>query len=170
MPPDHESDGHYDLETEDGSIIGHNTSRRETRSLIFHVLYVAESLDYEDSIDQIIDNLNRGYGLSLEPEGEIASTARTIVAHRENLDAQYKPFLQNWHLDRISVCTKLVIRYAIWELQNTDTDPRIVINEAIELAKCFAEQDAYKFVNGILDQTINTIRHTSTSEETSSSS
>jgi len=155
MPPDHESDGH---ETEGGAILGHNASRRETRALIFHVLYVAESLDYEDSIDQIIDNLNRGFGLSLEPEGEIATTARSIVAHREELDALYQPFLQNWHLDRISVCTKLVLRYAIWELQSTDTDSRIVINEAIELAKCFAEQDAYKFVNGILDQIVKTLR------------
>jgi len=131
-----------------------STSRREVRSLIFHVLYVAESLDYSESVEEIINNLNQGFGLSLDPDGEIALTARAIIAEREQIDAIYQPLLQNWHLDRVSICTKLVLRYAIWELQNTATDPRIIINEAIELAKCFAEQDAYKFVNGILDQIV----------------
>jgi transcription antitermination protein NusB len=41
--------------------------------------------------------------------------------------------------------------FAVWEFKNTETDARIIINEAIELAKCFAEEDAYRFVNGILD-------------------
>jgi N utilization substance protein B len=36
----------------------------------------------------------------------------------------------------------------------TDTSPTIIINEAVELAKCFAEKDAYKFVNGILDEAL----------------
>jgi N utilization substance protein B len=42
----------------------------------------------------------------------------------------------------------------LWELLNTDTDPRIVMNEAIELAKCFAEDDAYRFINGLLDRAV----------------
>jgi len=154
MSFDHEShDGDHHIPGDDESrSLG--SSRRELRSLIFHILYVAESLDYTDSIDAIVDNLNRGFGVSIEPESEVAITAQAIVAERELLDAVYQPLLQNWHIDRVSVCTKLVLRYAIWELRNTDTDPRIVINEAIELAKCFAEQDAFKFVNGILDQIV----------------
>jgi len=39
-----------------------------------------------------------------------------------------------------------------WELLFTDTPTSIIINEAIELAKDFAEKDAYKFVNGLLDK------------------
>ena len=41
---------------------------------------------------------------------------------------------------------------ALWELQQPKAIASIVINEAVELAKIFAEKDAYKFVNGILDQ------------------
>ena len=46
---------------------------------------------------------------------------------------------------------KLILRLALWELLHTDTDPVVIINEAVELAQCFAEQDAYKFINGVLD-------------------
>ena len=42
----------------------------------------------------------------------------------------------------------------MWELTNTEMHPTIVINEAVELAKCFSEKDAYRFVNGILDEFI----------------
>ena len=70
------------------------------------------------------------------------------------LDEECKPLLSNWRFERLGMCTKLILRYALWELQTTDTNPTIVINEAIELAKCFAEKDAYKFVNGILDEAL----------------
>jgi N utilization substance protein B len=42
----------------------------------------------------------------------------------------------------------------MWELFHTDMPTSIVINEAVELAKCFSEKDAYKFVNGILDEAV----------------
>jgi N utilization substance protein B len=64
------------------------------------------------------------------------------------------PFLHNWRFDRIGCCTKLILRFAMWELFYTDTPDSIVINEAVELAKCFSEKDAYKFINGILDEAI----------------
>ena len=43
---------------------------------------------------------------------------------------------------------------ALWELMETETPSTIVLNEAIELAKCFSEKDAYKFVNGVLDKAV----------------
>jgi len=129
-------------------------SQRDKRSLIFHLLYAAESNDYQVSIDSLVDNLNRGFDLDIPLDSDIVKTAAAIIDERNSLDASYKPYLANWRLERIGVCTKLILRYATWELTNTDTTPTIIINEAIELAKCFAEKDAYKFVNGILDEMI----------------
>lgn len=54
--------------------------------------------------------------------------------------------------EQVSMVVKLILRFGIWELNNTDIDKSIIINEAIELTKCFAEKDAYRFVNGILDR------------------
>ncbi len=50
------------------------------------------------------------------------------------------------------MCTRLILRIGVWEMKYTKTDSTVVINEAVELAKCFAEGEAYKFVNGILDE------------------
>ncbi len=126
-------------------------SRRDVRSLIFHFLYAAEAFDYDESVQSIIDNFNRGFDLNVPLNGEIFNVVSDIINHRDELEKVYEPFLANWRSERISVCTKLILLFAVWEFKNTETDARIIINEAIELAKCFAEEDAYRFVNGILD-------------------
>lgn len=126
-------------------------SRRDVRSLVFHFLYAAEAFEYQESLQAIIDNFNHGFDLEVPLDGEIFTIVNDIITNRDALEKAYEPYLANWRSERVSVCTKLILLFAIWELKNTETDARIIINEAIELAKCFAEEDAYRFVNGILD-------------------
>lgn len=133
-------------------------SRREVRSLIFHLLYAMESFDYKVSLQSIVDNFNRGFDLAIPYDSEVFMASKAIIELRDSLDMIIKPLLQNWRFDRIGVCTKLILRFAVWELLNTSIPSTIIINEAIELAKCFSETDAYKFINGILDESIKTLR------------
>jgi len=137
-------------------------SRRDVRSLIFHFLYAADAFNYEESVESIIDSFNRGFDLNVPLHGELANIVNSIIASRNELEKIYEPYLANWRAERISVCTKLILLFAIWEFKNTDTDARIIINEAIELAKCFAEEDSYRFVNGILDPVSKEFRKEST--------
>lgn len=127
-------------------------SRVQVRSLIFHLLYMIEEHDYAVSLQSIIDVVNRGYDQDIPLDGEIAQASQFIVEHREQLDVIIQSFLEHWKLDRLGLCTRLILRLGTWELLKTDTPSSIVINEAIELSKDFAEKDAYKFVNGILDK------------------
>jgi|SRR5579872_1466119 len=129
-------------------------SRRAVRSLIFHLLYAMDSFDYQESLDALVDNFNRGFDLDIPAHCQVVEIARAIIDNRDQIDETYKDYLANWRFDRIGVATKLILRFATWELKNTDTDPRIVINEAVELAKAFAEKDAYRFINGILDRLV----------------
>ncbi len=131
-----------------------NLSRRAFRSLIFHYLYAMENFDYDNSLESIVDNFNRGFELNVPLDSEAVKTAQSIIDDRDKLDEEIKPLLNNWRFDRIGLCTKLFLRMALWELANTDIDSTVIINEAIELAKCFAEKDAYKFINGILDEKV----------------
>jgi len=133
-------------------------SRRDVRSLIFHLLYAMEAFGYQESLDAIVDNFNRGFDLEIPRDSEVFQVAQSIVDERDELDTKIKPLLINWRFERIGVCTKLILRQALWELLNTDTAPNIIINEAIELAKCFSETDAYKFVNGILDEMVKSMQ------------
>ena len=130
-------------------------SRRDVRSLIFHLLYAAEAFDYQQSLESIVDSFNIGFHVNISHESEVFKVAKSIIYERDALDAMYKTLLANWRIERIGIVTKLILRFGIWELKHTKMNHRIIINEAIELAKCFAEEGAYRFVNGILDRIAN---------------
>lgn len=127
-------------------------SRRDLRSLIFHLLYALEAYNYEASIESIVDNMNRGYDLDIPLDSEAVHVTRAVAEERKKLDEIIERFLTNWRLDRLGCNTRLVLRLGVWELIYTDNPSNIVINEAVELAKCFSEADAYRFINGVLDE------------------
>jgi N utilization substance protein B len=139
---------------EQGPLSYDDLKSRNTRALIFHLLYAMESLDYTVSLDSIVDNFNRGFDLAIPHDSKVFTVSQAIVDQRDSLDKMILPVLVNWRFERIGVCTKLILRFALWELTEMKTVHSIVINEAIELAKCFAEHDAYKFVNGVLDEAV----------------
>lgn len=127
-------------------------SRRKYRSLLFHILYAVDAFDYDVDASEVARKLNEEYETDILLDGDIVTTVNDIAEKRNELDQTLIPFLENWRFERIGKCTLLVIRYAIWEILYTKTPHNIIINEAIELAKCFSEKDAYKFVNGVLDK------------------
>lgn len=142
------------LEELDRPVSYNDLSRRDVRSLVLHLLYAMDAFDYSATLESITDNFNRGFELAIPIDSEVFKVAKTVIDTRDQLDETIKPLLHNWRFDRIGLCTKLILRLALWELHNTQTSANIVMNEAIELAKCFAERDAYKFVNGILDEAV----------------
>jgi N utilization substance protein B len=67
------------------------------------------------------------------------------------LDELIVKHAKNWRLDRISAIDRAILRLALHEMRATDTPAKVVINEAVELAKKYSTDDASAFVNGILD-------------------
>ena len=67
------------------------------------------------------------------------------------LDELIAKHAENWRLERISSIDRAILRLALHEMRATDTPPKVVINEAVELAKKFSSEEAGGFVNGILD-------------------
>jgi N utilization substance protein B len=69
----------------------------------------------------------------------------------KDLDEIIVKHAENWRLERISAIDRAILRLAMHEMRATDTPAKVVINEAINLAKKFSSEDARGFVNGILD-------------------
>lgn len=69
----------------------------------------------------------------------------------KELDELISKHVENWRLERISAIDRAILRLAMHEMRATDTPPKIVINEAVDLAKKFSSEEAGGFVNGILD-------------------
>jgi N utilization substance protein B len=83
---------------------------------------------------------------------------RGVIEQLSSIDSAITP-----HLDRpladVDPIEKAVLRVAVFELSDCPDVPyRVVINEAIELAKVFAADDSHKFVNGVLDKAVKLIR------------
>jgi transcription antitermination protein NusB len=68
-----------------------------------------------------------------------------------DLDEIISKHAANWRLERISAIDRAILRLAMHEMRATDTPAKVVINEAVDLAKKFSSEDAGGFVNGILD-------------------
>ena len=108
-------------------------TRRELRSLVFHMLYAADAYEYQESLLSLVELFNRGFELNIPHDSEVVMMAQAIIDERDALDEQLKPFLLNWRFERIGLCTKLILRLALWELNQRHTVPNIILNEAIEL-------------------------------------
>lgn len=129
----------------------------EQRSLLFHLLYAVDAYDYDISLNAIVDSFARGFGIIIPKESDVYLQAASIIEERTELDTMLIPLIENWRFERLGVSTKLILRASLWEFLHTDTDHAVIINEAVELAKCFAEKDAYKFINGILDEYVKRV-------------
>lgn len=73
------------------------------------------------------------------------------AAEASVLDALISKHAENWRLERIAAIDRAILRLAGHELRKGETPPKVVIDEAIELAKTFSSEDASAFINGILD-------------------
>jgi N utilization substance protein B len=77
--------------------------------------------------------------------------------YADELDALIVQHAQNWRLERMAIIDRAVLRLAVYELRIAETPPKVVLNEAVDLAKKFSSEDAGAFVNGILDAVNKTL-------------
>ncbi|MBI2186389.1 MAG: transcription antitermination factor NusB [Acidobacteria bacterium] len=69
-----------------------------------------------------------------------------------NLDPLIAEAAEHWRLERMNVMDRLILRMAVYEfLHEPDTPARVIINEALELARTFSHDEAVRFINGLLD-------------------
>ena len=90
--------------------------------------------------------------LSHELRGFAAALAAGVVASIAELDPVISEAADNWRLERMNVMDRLILRMAVHEfLHERETPARVIINEALELARTFSNDDSVRFINGILD-------------------
>ncbi|MGD9418870.1 MAG: transcription antitermination factor NusB [Verrucomicrobiota bacterium JB025] len=76
----------------------------------------------------------------------------STLAHKPEIDAKLAEVIENFAPERIDPVDRAILRLGSFELLHTNTPPKVVLNEAIELAKRYGTTDSRRFVNGILDQ------------------
>ena len=78
--------------------------------------------------------------------------AEGVVSSVDELDPQIAQAAEHWRIERMNVMDRLILRLAVYEfLHAPDTHAKVIINEALELARSFSGDEAVGFINGILD-------------------
>jgi N utilization substance protein B len=77
------------------------------------------------------------------------------------LDELISKNADNWRFERLSSIDRAILRLGIYELLFTETPGKVVLNEAVDLAKKFSSEEASGFVNGILDAVHNSLKNKS---------
>ena len=80
-----------------------------------------------------------------------------VLEHKTDLDMLIGKYATNWKVSRMQIVDRNILRLGAYELLWLDEVPaKVTVNEAIELAKDFGDDEAAKFVNGILDKVLVT--------------
>ena len=89
--------------------------------------------------------------MPIRDDSFVESLVRGMVEYQPEIDAMIKKHLQHWRLERMATVDRNILRLATYELLHTATPPAVVIDEALELARRFSNDEAVQFVNGVLD-------------------
>jgi N utilization substance protein B len=87
----------------------------------------------------------------LRDDGFVDSLVRGTVERQPAIDEMIRKHLQHWRLERMATVDRNILRLATYEMLATATPPAVVIDEALELARRFSNDEAVQFVNGVLD-------------------
>ncbi len=86
-----------------------------------------------------------------KPDKFMEELVRGTVAHAQQIDKQIQAKAENWRLERMAVVDRNILRLAVFELSHQATPAPVVIDEAVELARQFSNDESLPFINGILD-------------------
>jgi N utilization substance protein B len=95
-------------------------------------------------------NISR-YRKTIDDPEFITKLVKGVDGKQAELDATLQPVAPEWPIDQIARMDRVTLRIGLYELlYQRDTPPKVVINEAVELAKSFGGDNSSKFVNGVL--------------------
>jgi N utilization substance protein B len=124
-------------------------SPTKTREILLQALYQKEISDISNT--NLINQFKKTYR-----EFDISNVAEKLKGINKNNDSLNKNIADNSSIEIKSIgeIEISILRQSIFELENSDIDYPIVINEAVKLAKKFGQEDSYRFINGVLDSYI----------------
>lgn len=131
------------------------SNRHLGRIIALQTLYEEEfRLECNDSGFRLQDVLERNiqrYKEMVDDHAFIEQLVTGVDTKKSELDALLQPIAPEWPIEQIARMDRIVLRIGAYELVfNNDVPPKVVINEAVELAKAFGGENSSKFVNGVL--------------------
>ncbi len=124
--------------------------RRKARMAVLQALYEVDVAGHPAG--DALDSRLKEQQLPPTVEAFARRLMAGVLAHRHRLNALIAQHAPEWPLDQMAVVDRNILRMAIFELSDADTDTpsKVAINEAVEMAKVFGSDSSPRFVNGVL--------------------
>lgn len=131
-------------------------SRTKARSIALQVLYEVDISGHKPGI-VLVERFNR---LKIDESHKqfISQIISGVVKYKPVLDEFIADFAHEWPLDQVAVIDRNLLRIALWEISIYRKTPvKVVVNEAVELAKLYGAEGSSRFINGVLGGLIDNI-------------
>lgn len=118
---------------------------------LYEIEFRKDCGDRSINVDNVLTrNINR-YHQEIDDKSFIEDLVRGIWGFTSKLDDLLQPLAPEWPISQISRMDRLILRIGVYELMfQKSAPPKVIINEAVELAKAFGGDNSSKFVNGVL--------------------
>lgn len=81
---------------------------------------------------------------------KLSDTTKKILSEISNIDKVIEKSAPEWPLDKLNKIDLAILRLSVYEMKNTDTPPKVIIDEAVEIAKELGSESSPSFINGVL--------------------
>ncbi len=124
--------------------------RRSARMLALQALFEIDSVHHP--VGLVLEERMAGDNLQAEGKEFLRWLVQGVVKHIEMLDAMIAKYAPEWPVDQLAIIDRNILRLSLFEIssQKSDTPSKVVINEAVELAKAFGSDSSPRFINGVL--------------------
>ncbi|MBQ4031714.1 MAG: transcription antitermination factor NusB [Bacilli bacterium] len=122
---------------------------REKAMVILYQLDILKNNDIEYNVEEVISE-------NLEVDNEfVRNIVYGVITHLDELDDTANKYMKNWTIDRIDKTGAAILRIGLYEILFEDTPNIVAINEAVELAKKYSDDNVRKIINAVLDKVNN---------------
>jgi N utilization substance protein B len=126
-------------------------SRRRSRQRALQILYLWDTR--RQPVDEAINAYYETLYSEEQPERDpfVASLVRGTVQHVTEVDERISRHAEHWRMERMPAVDRNILRLAVYEMVHGGTPAAVTIDEALELARKFSNEESVQFVNGVLD-------------------
>jgi N utilization substance protein B len=126
-------------------------SRRRSRQRALQVLFLwdARRQPVDDALDAYYDTL-----FSEEQPGRdpfVSELVQGTIQHLAEVDGRISRHAEHWRMERMPAVDRNILRLSVFEMTHLGTPAAVAIDEALELARKFSNEESVQFVNGVLD-------------------
>ena len=125
------------------------STRRDTRILSLQILCEVDTVNHE--VEIVLSQIRQDNEMSSKDDQFVCKLVNNVLENLQQLDNMIITYAPSWPINQMPVVDRNLLRMAIGEIEWVNSTPnKVVVNEAVEIAKIFGSDRSPSFVNGVL--------------------